>query len=82
ISGGSLANLWTYTRRYHPDSTLKRPLIDYDATLLFTPSLLAGTMFGALFSVVFPTWLTVVLLVLLLGYAGYRTLKKGWAKWN
>ena len=51
ISGGSIANLYTYTRRYHPNESLKRPLIDYEASLLFCPALLAGTMFGSVFSV-------------------------------
>lgn len=27
ISGGSIANLYTYTQRYHPNTDLKRPLI-------------------------------------------------------
>ncbi|EGB12074.1 hypothetical protein AURANDRAFT_9279, partial [Aureococcus anophagefferens] len=82
ISGGSIANLYTYTQRYHPNPTLRRPLIDYDASLLFCPALLAGTMFGGLFSVMFPPWLVVICLVVLLGYSGKRTVKKGIAKWN
>ena len=44
ISGGSISNLFAYARRYHPNQSIKRPLIDYDAILLFTPPLLAGTM--------------------------------------
>ena len=51
ISGGSIANLYTYTQRYHPNPQLRRPLIDYDTSLLFCPALLAGTMFGSMFSV-------------------------------
>ena len=82
ISGGSIANLWTYTQRYHPNKKILRPLIDYDASLLFCPALLAGTMFGSMFSVMFPEWLVVVCLVLLLGYSAYRTLKKGKQKWE
>ena len=82
ISGGSIANLYTYTRRYHPNDTIKRPLIDYEASLLFCPALLAGTMFGSVFSVMFPPWLTVVLLVALLGYSGKRTLNKGIKRWK
>ena len=82
ISGGSIANLYTYTRRYHPNETLKRPLIDYEASLLFCPALLAGTMFGSVFSVMFPPWLTVILLVALLGYSGKRTLNKGIKRWK
>ena len=76
ISGVPLP-IYTYTRRYHPNESLKRPLIDYEASLLFCPALLAGTMFGSVFSVMFPPWLTVVLLVALLGYSGRRTLHKG-----
>ena len=41
-------------QRYHPNGRLTRPLIDYDASLLFCPALLAGTMFGSMFSVMFP----------------------------
>ena len=82
ISGGSIANLYTYTRRYHPNESLKRPLIDYEASLLFCPALLAGTMFGSVFSVMFPPWLTVILLVALLSYSGKRTLNKGIKRWK
>ena len=82
ISGGSIANLWTYTQRYHPNPKLRRPLIDYDASLLFCPALLAGTMFGSMFSVMFPPWLVVVCLVVLLGYSGKRTVAKGMTKWK
>lgn len=82
ISGGSIANLWTYTQRYHPNPALRRPLIDYDASLLFCPALLAGTMFGSMFSVMFPPVLVVICLVVLLGYSGKRTVKKGLAKWK
>mmetsp|Transcript_19922 Transcript_19922/g.37153 ORF Transcript_19922/g.37153 Transcript_19922/m.37153 type:complete len:530 (-) Transcript_19922:50-1639(-) len=82
ISGGSIANLYTYTQRYHPNSDLKRPLIDYETSLLFCPALLAGTMFGSMFSVMFPAWLIVVLLVILLGYSGKRTVNKGIQRWK
>eukprot|EP00613_Pedinella_sp_CCMP2098_P039069 CAMPEP_0171777328 /NCGR_PEP_ID=MMETSP0991-20121206/57724_1 /TAXON_ID=483369 /ORGANISM="non described non described, Strain CCMP2098" /LENGTH=189 /DNA_ID=CAMNT_0012384037 /DNA_START=400 /DNA_END=969 /DNA_ORIENTATION=- len=82
ISGGSVANLWTYAQRYHPNPVIRRPLIDYDASLVFGPPLLAGTTVGSLLSVVFPEWLVVVLLVLLLGVSAVKTLSKGVKKWN
>ena len=82
ISGGSIANLYTYTQRFHPNPQLRRPLIDYDTSLLFCPALLAGTMFGSMFSVMFPAWLVVVLLVVLLGYSGKRTVRKGIDRWK
>lgn len=82
ISGGSLANLWTYTQRYHPNPARVRPLIDYDAVLFFTPALLAGTTIGTLFSVLFPEWLTAVCLVVVLGYSARRTARTGLKKWK
>lgn len=36
---------------------------------------------GSLLSIMFPQWLIVVLLVILLGYSAYQTLLKGVAKW-
>ena len=39
-------------------------------------------MFGSVFSVMFPPWLTVVLLIALLGYSGRRTLNKGIKRWQ
>ena len=82
ISGGSVANFFTYIQRFHPNPMLTRPLIDYDASLLFGPPLLAGTMIGSLFSVIFPEWLVVICLVLLLSQSSYKTLKKGISKWR
>jgi len=82
ISGGAIANLWTYAQRRHPNPFLKRPLIDYDASLLFGPPLLAGTMVGAVFSAVFPEWLVVVCLVVVLGQSARKTLATGLVKWR
>lgn len=82
ISGGSVANLITYMRRFHPTPEPKRPLIDYDASLLFTPALLAGTTLGTMFSVVFPGIVTGVCMVVVLGYSGFRTLRTGRQKWR
>ncbi len=60
ISGGALANLFTYVQRRHPNPALPRPLIDYDASLLFAPPLLAGTLIGTTLSVIFPSWLLTI----------------------
>lgn len=61
---------------------VRRPLIDYDASLLFGPPLLGGTIVGSVFSVIFPEWLVVVCLVLLLGFSAFKTLNKGVQKWQ
>jgi uncharacterized membrane protein YfcA len=60
-------------------------LIDYDAALLLCPSLLAGTTVGVILSLMFPQWLVVVLLVILLAYTTHKTLEKAahlWGKKN
>lgn len=67
LSGGSAANVWTYARRHYPILFVQRPLIDFDASLLCGPPLLAGPMAGALLSAVCPEWLFVACLVVLLG---------------
>jgi len=82
IGGSSLANLWLYARRHHPDASRPRPLIDYESALLLTPSLLAGTTIGVTLSTVVPEWLVVVLLIAALGSVSHKTLKKGIAKWT
>jgi hypothetical protein len=82
IGGSSLANLWLYARRRHPDTSRPRPLIDYESALLLTPSLLAGTTIGVTLSTVVPEWLVVVLLIAALGSVSHKTLKKGIAKWT
>ena len=50
--------------------------------LLFSPPLLAGTMIGGLFSAMFPEWLIVVCLVVILGYTSKQTIQKGISKWS
>ena len=46
ISGGAIANFWTYSRRWHPkfEQGVWRPLIEYELGLLLMPALLCGTV--------------------------------------
>lgn len=75
ILGGSLANLANYVPKIHPKIP-ERSLIDYGAVLLFTPMLLIGTTIGVILNEMFPDWLRIILLVLLLLYTIQRTAKK------
>lgn len=81
ITGGAISNLFIYARRYHPNPTRRRPLIDYDSALLLAPALLAGTSIGVMCSISFPQWLVVSLLIAVLAFTAYRTIKKGIASW-
>ena len=81
IFGGSLVNLYINYHSRHP--TVKtRPLIDYDAVLILEPLMLLGTTIGVMLNTICPTWLIVVILVVVIGYGAIRTTKKGIRKFN
>ncbi|EGD78809.1 hypothetical protein PTSG_01784 [Salpingoeca rosetta] len=65
-------NLW----KRHPHSQ-QRPLIDYDTALMLEPMTLLGAIVGVLLNVLFPNWLVLLPLCLLLMVVSYRTIRKG-----
>ncbi len=67
--------MYTYARAKHP-TLIDRPLIDYLAVLLLEPLMLAGTVVGVLLNSVFPSWLLVALLAVILSYTTFRTTRK------
>lgn len=75
IFGSSISNLIIALFQKHPNAN--RPMIDYDVSLLMTPTVLVGTMLGVLLNVMFPNWLILLLLLLLLGFTTIRTFQKG-----
>ena len=76
IFGGSIVNLFMNYRSRHP-TVPTRPLIDYDAVLILEPLMLLGTTVGVVLNTVSPTWLIVVILVIVIGYGAIRTSKRG-----
>eukprot|EP00499_Haloplacidia_sp_CaronLabIsolate_P008909 CAMPEP_0196783922 /NCGR_PEP_ID=MMETSP1104-20130614/15426_1 /TAXON_ID=33652 /ORGANISM="Cafeteria sp., Strain Caron Lab Isolate" /LENGTH=217 /DNA_ID=CAMNT_0042154191 /DNA_START=68 /DNA_END=718 /DNA_ORIENTATION=- len=74
IFGGGLVNYIMNYQAHHP-TVPSRPLINYEAAIMLEPLMLAGTVIGVLANTVFPQWLIVVLLVLVLAYASRRTYK-------
>lgn len=62
-----------YTKR-HPYKDA--PLIDYDLTMLLIPCILLGTIAGVYLNVIFPAFVIVISLVVLLSYTSYKTWKK------
>jgi uncharacterized membrane protein YfcA len=81
VFGGSLSNLAHYRRQRHPSG--RGPLISFETAAMMEPLTLAGATVGVLLNKVFPSWLILLLLVLVLGLTTRRTLGKGlelWAK--
>ncbi len=66
-----------YTVLYSKRHPLKdMPLIDYDLTMLLIPGILLGTIAGVYLNVIFPAFVIVISLVILLSYTSYKTWKK------
>eukprot|EP00939_MAST-03C_sp_MAST-3C-sp1_P000644 g644.t1 len=80
IFGGALTFVSITFRRKHPEAN--KPLIDYDIALMFEPMVLCGTTVGVLLNRVFPSWMLLTLLEILLVTTVYRTFKKGKKKYN
>lgn len=75
IFGSSVFNYMAHFLRRHPD--IDKPLIDYEATMLLEPIALLGTTVGVLFNVMFPNWLTTILVVTVLILTTWRTTDRG-----
>eukprot|EP00055_Hartaetosiga_balthica_P016284 m.102158 g.102158 ORF g.102158 m.102158 type:complete len:438 (+) comp9074_c0_seq3:351-1664(+) len=65
-------NIW----KRHPMRS-SRSLIDYDTALMLEPMTLLGTLAGVVLNVLFPNWLVLLPLCILLFVVSYRTIKKG-----
>ncbi|KAI9908255.1 hypothetical protein PsorP6_004412 [Peronosclerospora sorghi] len=81
IFGGSIASFLLNVRKRHP-LLRSRPLIDYETILLLEPMTLAGTIIGVNMNAVFPEWLIVICIVILLTKTAFRTYNKGKKIWN
>jgi uncharacterized membrane protein YfcA len=81
IFGGSIVNIYINYNSRHP-VVKSRPLIDYDAVLILEPLMLLGTTVGVMLNAISPTWLIVVILVIIIGYGAVRTTTKGIRTFN
>lgn len=66
IVGTSLANFVQMVRRKLPGAKYSRPLIDYNMALALQPSQLAGTVIGVVLNKMFPDWLVLILLIIVM----------------
>ena len=74
VFGGAIANTIRNVRKRHPHAD--RPLIDWDLILVMEPSTLVGCLIGANLNKVLSETVIAVMLVLLLAFTSYNTLKK------
>ncbi len=74
VFGGAVANTIRNVRQRHPNAD--RPLIDWDLILVMEPSTLAGALIGANLNKVLSETVIAVMLVILLTFTAYNTLKK------
>jgi uncharacterized membrane protein YfcA len=74
VFGGAIANTIRNVRQRHPNAD--RPLIDWDLILVMEPSTLAGALIGANLNKVLSETVIAVMLVVLLTFTAYNTLKK------
>ena len=79
IFGNAVTNIIINFPLRHP--TADRPLVDFDLALVLIPMELTGSLVGVLLNILFPQWLTLVCLFVLLISTTYRTYHKGKATW-
>ena len=74
VFGGAIANTLLNVRKRHP--LADRPLIDWDLILVMEPLTIAGALIGAFLNKLLNETLLVVMLVALLSFTAYASLKK------
>ena len=73
VFGGACDNTYLNSKKRHP--LADRPLVDWDLILVMEPLTIAGALIGAFLNKLLPEGLLVVMLVLLLSFTAYNTLK-------
>uniref|UniRef100_A0A6B2L2X6 Membrane transporter protein n=1 Tax=Arcella intermedia TaxID=1963864 RepID=A0A6B2L2X6_9EUKA len=80
IFGSSMASMFLVLRQSHPHAD--KPLIEYDLAMVMQPLALSGTVVGVVLNTVFPDWVVLILLILVLLSTTYRTTLKGVKEWK
>mmetsp|Transcript_17380 Transcript_17380/g.25968 ORF Transcript_17380/g.25968 Transcript_17380/m.25968 type:complete len:520 (+) Transcript_17380:250-1809(+) len=74
VFGGAMANTYLNAKKRHP--LADRPLVDWDLILIMEPLTIAGALIGAFLNKLLREEVLAVMLVLLLTFTAYNTLKK------
>lgn len=76
ILSGAIINISVFAAERHPEFP-DAPLIDYDCIVLLAPMIFLGVTLGVLLNQMTPQWFLLLLLLVSLGVALWRTTKKG-----
>lgn len=74
VFGGAVANTYLNSKKRHP--LADRPMVDWDLILIMEPLTIAGALMGAFLNKLLREEVLVIMLVLLLSFTAYNTLKK------
>lgn len=74
VFGGAVANTYLNSKKRHP--LADRPMVDWDLILIMEPLTIAGALMGAFLNKLLREEVLVVMLVLLLSFTAFNTLKK------
>eukprot|EP00979_Chaetoceros_neogracilis_P003474 scaffold599_cov202-Chaetoceros_neogracile.AAC.4 len=74
VFGGAVANTYLNSKKRHP--LTDRPMVDWDLIMIMEPLTIAGALMGAFLNKLLREEVLVVMLVLLLSFTAYNTLKK------
>ena len=74
VLGGAVANTVLNANKRHP--LADRPLVDWDLILVMEPLTIAGALIGAFLNKLLPESVLTVMLVILLSFTAYTSLKK------
>jgi len=74
LAGGASSALIYNLRQRHPNG--HKPMIDYDLVLIMGPNLLLGAMVGSVMNFALPSWLILILLIVILVHSAFKTFKK------
>jgi len=80
ICGGSFVSFICMAPKRHP--LANRSIIDYDLAFMLQPLSIGGTVLGVLLHDVIPSWLVLLLLLIVLLATTYRTAIKGYDLWK
>jgi hypothetical protein len=74
VFGGAISNYLLNVQKRHP--LADRPLIDWDLILVMEPLTIAGALLGAFLNKLLPEMFLIIMLILLLGFTAYTSLKQ------
>jgi len=80
VLGNYISQVYVNWRKRHPYDP-RRPLIYWDAVLLLLPAQLGGSNIGVIIAKIFPEGVLIILAMVVLLFAGYKSFRKGRKYW-